>query len=117
MKVRTTSFCALDGVARKLLCWGFAYHEYASAYSVPDIVSVGAVDQDDSNGQILVRALTSDGLYHVGAVSRQPSCGALPHSRPRADGRAVAALSPLRVAGSARQRRRSAISMTAIQAQ
>jgi hypothetical protein len=75
---RTTSYCGLDDTASKLLCWGNAYHEYASADSVPDVVAVGAVDEDSTNGQSLVRALTSDGLYHVGAVTRQPNCGVLP---------------------------------------
>lgn len=73
----TTSFCALDANAEELLCWGNAYHEYASPYAVPDIVTVGAVDENSTNGQSLVRALTSDGLYRVGAVTRQPSCGLL----------------------------------------
>jgi hypothetical protein len=75
---RTTSFCGLDEAAGTLLCWGSAYHEYASTYSVPDVVAVGAVDADSTTGQSLVRALTSDGLYRVGALSRQPNCGALP---------------------------------------
>ena len=73
----TTSYCALDDTTQQLLCWGNAYHEYASLYAVPEIVAVGAVDEDSTNGQSLVRALTSDGLYRVGAVTRQPNCGPL----------------------------------------
>ena len=73
----TTSFCGLDADAQKLSCWGNAFHEYASDYAVPDIVAVGAVDHDKTTGQSRLRALTSDGLYHVGPVTREPNCGPL----------------------------------------
>jgi hypothetical protein len=73
-----TSFCGLDAAAETLICWGAGYRTSAVTYSVPDIIAVGAVDQNSTNGPSLVRALTSDGLYRIGAVTRQPNCGVLP---------------------------------------
>jgi hypothetical protein len=73
----TTSFCALDGTAGQLLCWGYAYQEYASPYILPAVVAVGAVDESN-DGKSLVRALTSDGLYHIGAATRRPVCDVSP---------------------------------------
>jgi hypothetical protein len=72
----TTSFCGVDDSAKRLLCWGYGYRQYASVYdALPEIVAVGTVDQDDANGESLIRALTSDGLYHIGVVARKPDCG------------------------------------------
>jgi hypothetical protein len=65
------SFCATTS-SNSLLCWGYTFHEYPSTYNVMNVVSAGAADNAG-----YLRFLTSDGVYHVGALPYQPSCGLL----------------------------------------
>jgi hypothetical protein len=59
-----------------VLCWGYVgFQEYPTQYGVTNVVALGALSGfvNDEN----VRLLTSDGLYHVGAMTRAPNCGLL----------------------------------------
>ncbi|MEO8903846.1 MAG: hypothetical protein ABI488_16155 [Polyangiaceae bacterium] len=62
------NFCGrrTDGT---LWCWGTGYTPYASPYVVTNVVDLGWTGDP--------RFLTSDGLYHVGATTRELNCGQL----------------------------------------
>jgi Regulator of chromosome condensation (RCC1) repeat len=52
-------------------CWGQGFALYPENYNVANVVALGNLDGD------LVRLLSSDGLYHIGATTRAPNCGLL----------------------------------------
>ncbi|RYZ04400.1 MAG: hypothetical protein EOO73_24315 [Myxococcales bacterium] len=52
-----------------LWCWGSGYQNFAANYGVTNVVALGWADDP--------RFLTSDGVYHLGSITRAPNCGPL----------------------------------------
>jgi Regulator of chromosome condensation (RCC1) repeat len=65
----TVSTCAQTG-AGTLLCWGVNPATAPAPFGVGNVVSLGTL----AGG---VHILTSDGLYHIAATTRNPNCGLL----------------------------------------
>lgn len=68
------AFCALH-TGGTVFCWGSHHKNYASSIGAANVVSVAADIYNQSPGSM--RYLTSDGIYHMEAVTRMPKCGAL----------------------------------------
>jgi hypothetical protein len=65
--------CALT-TSNAALCWGNGFQSYPTTYSVANVFSLGTMD---NAGAGIVRLLTTDGTYHIGATTRTPNCGLL----------------------------------------
>jgi hypothetical protein len=65
-----TDMCAKTS-AGTLLCWGFDFETYPTAYAVSNVVDIGTLDGGS------VRLLTSDAVYRVDTQLRSPNCGEL----------------------------------------
>ena len=70
------TMCALNGATHNLLCWGYEFETYPTAYPSTNIAYLGAVDDAG------VRFVTGDGMYHIAPITgtatvRAPNCGLL----------------------------------------
>ena len=65
------TICALHS-GNTLWCWGSGYQSYADSTGITNVVAAGSA-QPPTYAQYL----TSDGLYHLGAVTISPKCGSL----------------------------------------
>lgn len=68
--IGSTAVCALT-TDRSVKCWGMNFQPYPANYGIASVVALG-----DMNG-LTPRVLTSDGIYHIGASTRELNCSLL----------------------------------------